>query len=303
LLLKRAPGPWTELQRSRLPDGIRDSQANVILLEFKYTESLSADALRQTLCYDHFYRQTQRSDDQEMQTVLLLAKQPQSGTLAKFGYIPTTQVGVYHCPYWLLNTIPILSLNELPNEPHNAWVKCFASQQKEKRKAFNLLKQLNIQAFTSELEWFLAGLWQYWFSTKGDKMNQAHLELTPEQVTEMGKFWWPLFQSKLSVEERLAGLSPAEVLGRLKPEERLVGLKPEEVLGRFKPEERLVGLKPEEVLGRFKPEERLVGLKPEERLVGLTIEERLSGLSSAELEAIKVYLQQFNPNNSSSNTH
>jgi hypothetical protein len=234
LLLKRTPGPWTELQRRRLPDGIRDSQANVIVLEFKYTESLDADALRQTLCYDYFYRQTQHQENQEIQTVLLLAKQPQSETWAKFGYEATAQAGVYGCSHWLLNTIPILSLNELPNEPHNAWVKCFATHRAEKRQAFQLLQQLDWQVFTAELEWFVAGLWQYWFNpTTGDDMSQEQLKLTPEQVTEMGKFWWPIYQSKLSVEERLAGLST---------EDRLIGLKPEDVLSRFKPEERLRGL-------------------------------------------------------------
>jgi hypothetical protein len=247
LLLKRTPGPWTELQRSRLPDGIRDSQANVIVLEFKYTESLDADALRQTLSYDYLYRQTQHQENQEIQTVLLLAKQPQSETWAKFGYEATAQAGVYGCSHWLLNTIPILSLNELPNEPHNAWVKCFATHRAEKRKAFQLLKQLDWAGFTADLEWFLAGLWRYWFNpTTGDDMSLENVELTAEQITEMGKFWGSIYLSKLSAEERLAGLSTEDRLIGLKPEERLIGLKPEE---------RLIGLKPEDVLSRFKLEE------------------------------------------------
>jgi hypothetical protein len=201
------------------------------VLEFKYTESLDADALRQTLCYDYFYQQTQHQENQEIQTVLLLAKQPQSETWAKFGYEATAQAGVYGCSHWLLNTIPILSLNELPTEPHNAWVKCFATHQVEKRQAFQLLQQQDWQVLTADLEWFLAGLWQYWFNPMtGDDMSLENLELTPEQVTEMGKFWWPIYQSKLSVEERLAGLSTDDVLSRFKPEERLMGLKPEERL-------------------------------------------------------------------------
>jgi hypothetical protein len=230
LLLKRTPGPWTELQRSRLPDGIRDSHANVIVLEFKYTESLDADALRQTLSYDYFYRQTQHQENPEIQTVLLLAKQPQSETWAKFGYEATAQAGVYRCSHWLLNTIPILSLNELPTEPHNAWVKCFATHRAERRQAFQFLKQLDWQMLTVDLEWFVTGLWQYWFDPRGDEMNQEQLELTPEQVTEMGKFWGSLYLSKLSVAERLAGLSTEDRLIGLKPEERLIGLKPEERL-------------------------------------------------------------------------
>jgi hypothetical protein len=264
LLLKRAPGPWTELQRSRLPDGIRDSQANVIVLEFKYTESLDADALRQTLCYDYFYRQTQGQTDQEIQTVLLLAKQPQAGTLAKFAYEATAQAGVYRDSHWLLNSIPILSLNELPNEPHNAWVKCFASHRTEKLKAFTLLRQLDWRMLTVELEWFLAALWQYWFIPKGENMIPEAFELTPEQLTEVGKFWGAIYLSKLSAEERLAGLSPTERLRGLKPEERLWGLKPEERLSGLKPEERLIGLR---------PEERLSGLKPEDMLNLLNLDE------------------------------
>jgi hypothetical protein len=225
LLLKRAPGPWTELQQSRLPDGIRESPANVIVLEFKYTESLDADALRQTLSYDYFYRQTQQQETPEIQTVLLLAKQPQSETWAKLGYEATAQAGVYRCSHWLLHTIPIVSLNELPNEPHNAWVKCFATHRPEKRQAFELLRQLDWQVLTVDLEWFVAGLWRYWFNpTTGDDMTQEQLELTPEQVTEMGKFWGAIYLSKLSVEERLAGLSPEDRLIGLKPEERLRGL-------------------------------------------------------------------------------
>ncbi len=36
--------------------------------------------------------------------------------------------------------------------------------------------------------------------------------LSPEEITEMGKFWGPHFLSQLSVEERVAGLKPEEVL-------------------------------------------------------------------------------------------
>lgn len=41
-----------------LPDGIRDCNANHILIEFKYTESLTADAIRQAVSYEYFYRTT-----------------------------------------------------------------------------------------------------------------------------------------------------------------------------------------------------------------------------------------------------
>lgn len=41
LLLQRERKAWTVAQKALLPDGIRDSRARHILLEFKYTESLT----------------------------------------------------------------------------------------------------------------------------------------------------------------------------------------------------------------------------------------------------------------------
>jgi hypothetical protein len=37
LIIRREQATWTEPQRQRLPDGLRDSQASHLLLEFKYT--------------------------------------------------------------------------------------------------------------------------------------------------------------------------------------------------------------------------------------------------------------------------
>ena len=39
LLQRLTTSTWTDEQRQYLPDGIRDSQASHILIEFKYTES------------------------------------------------------------------------------------------------------------------------------------------------------------------------------------------------------------------------------------------------------------------------
>lgn len=45
LLLRRYDRQWTQDQRLRLPDGIRDSPAHTILIEFKATESVNLDKL------------------------------------------------------------------------------------------------------------------------------------------------------------------------------------------------------------------------------------------------------------------
>ncbi len=56
LLLKSITGKMRRQQRQRLADGLRDSRAGCLLLEFKYTESLNEDALVQLLGYELLYK-------------------------------------------------------------------------------------------------------------------------------------------------------------------------------------------------------------------------------------------------------
>jgi len=56
LLLQREGAAWTAAQRARLPDGVRDSAAAHILVEFKYTESVTEDGILRAAAYDLFYR-------------------------------------------------------------------------------------------------------------------------------------------------------------------------------------------------------------------------------------------------------
>ena len=61
LLVQRESGRWTDVQRARLPDGVRDSAARHILVEFKTTESVTEDGILQAAAYDLFYRQSRKS--------------------------------------------------------------------------------------------------------------------------------------------------------------------------------------------------------------------------------------------------
>jgi len=88
---------------------------------------------------------------------------------------------------------------------------------------------------TAQLKWFLRGLWRHWFNDP--KENDMTLDMTPEQLTKMGEMWGEVFLNELTIEKRLAGLKPQDILSRFNPEERLVGLKPEEWLATLKPEE------------------------------------------------------------------
>ena len=309
LLLRRQAAKWTAAQRALLPDGIRDSKASDILIEFKYTESFNEKALQQTLGYDGFFKRTKNLSDEKVQTVLLSAKTPWADTLERLGYGKTEFAGVYRSEIAIFEKVLLLSLNDLSDEPHNAWIKCFASKQKVKEKTMEQLKALGLISRTDELKWFIGGLKKIWSIFKGG--TKMKMNFTPEEVTEFGRDLGDVWLAGLTPSERvagltpherlmgltpqeqLAGLTPQEQLVGLTPHERLMGLKPAEVLSNFKPVDRLAGLKPAEVLSNFKPVDRLAGLKPAEVLSNFKPAERLAGLKQDEIEELENKLKQL----------
>jgi len=215
LILRRQSSKWTNEQQQRLPDGIKETTASHVLLEFKYTESINETALQQTLSYDFFYKRVNNLTKKQVQSFLISAKTPRTKTLAQFSFQQSQYKGVYYTDIPLAKEVVLIVLNELSNEPHNAWLKCFSSRYQEKRKAFALLDKVE----SKKLEFFLSGLRKHWFEEEGEyKMST---ELTPEKLVEMGRAWGESYLSRLNVEERLAGLDVKE---------RLVGLKAKEIV-------------------------------------------------------------------------
>jgi hypothetical protein len=236
LLLRRNTLNWTAEQRARLPDGIRDSEASHILIEFKYTQSFNEEALNQALGYDFFYKKAKKLPPFEVQTVLLSARKPHLNTLTSLGYQLTEYSGVYRSQTPIFRNVLLLSLNELSNEPNNLWIKCFASRQTVKKQTLEKLSALGLVSIASELTWFIAGLMEVWFGTaRGEK--KMSIDITPEDVTELGKQLGEFWLAGLTVDDLLARFGPEEVLPHFKPADRLAGLEPKEVLSHFKPEE------------------------------------------------------------------
>jgi hypothetical protein len=251
VLLRRDTRTWTKAQLARLADGLRQTHASHLLIEFKYTESVNEEALLQTLCYDTFYKRAKHLKAAAVQSFLVSSQTPQADTLTHWGYEETEHPGVYHTDDKIFGRIILLSLNQLADEPHNAFLKCFASRPAEKRKAFTTLVGSWVGILTDKLGDLIAGLQKCWHSLIGEElMKQA---LTPEKVMKIGANWLKAQLAHLPAEERLKGLKPAERLKGLKPAERLKGLKPEEVFSQYAPRERLKGLKPEEILDQLDP--------------------------------------------------
>ncbi|MDM8520189.1 hypothetical protein QUF64_09085 [Anaerolineales bacterium HSG6] len=133
----------------------------------------------------------------------------------------------------MVNRVGLLILNQLANQPHNAYVKCFASRKKAKQAAFQLLDEVDEVELSNKLWWFVSGLGQLVLPQQEESMPK--LEITPEDVMKLGKDIGETLLLTMPLELRLKGLKPEEQLHGLKPEERLHGLKPEEKLSVLKP--------------------------------------------------------------------
>ena len=264
LLLRNEKEGWTRDQKARLPDGIRDCRAGHVLLEFKYTESVGRRALSQTVSYDHLYRQSQKRKDvsaRDICTFLISSKTPAKKTLAKFGFLATAWPGVFRSENAMLKSIPLISLNDLSDEPHNAFFKVFASRRREKRISVDSLMNNDIVSSSPDILWLVEGLASWWFFQKGDNMKD---ELTPEKAKELGRRFHDALMSTISIGDFLEKFGKDTILSNFRPEEILEKFGKDRLVERLKPEDRLAGLK---------PEDRLAGLKPEDRLAGLSVEE------------------------------
>ncbi len=173
-----------------------------------------------------------------MQTVLLSARKLHLNTLTSLGYQLTEYSGVYRSQTPIFRNVLLLSLNELSNEPHNLWIKCFASRQTVKKQTLEKLSALGLVSIASELTWFITGLMEVWFGTaRGEKRMSTlilHQVLT-ELGKQLGEFWLARLNSEYSVgsfnlkkggvtcisswADRLAGLTLPERLADFKPEE------------------------------------------------------------------------------------
>jgi hypothetical protein len=113
---------------------------------------------------------------EEVQTFLISAKKPQAQTRNTYEYNKMLYKGVYETQRQLEKRIQLISLNELAEIPYNTAFKLFATHQKEKQKAFELLKQSReVSSIPSGLKSLLSGLL---ILGEQDMIK----ELTPEQV-------------------------------------------------------------------------------------------------------------------------
>jgi len=237
--LRREHDKWTPEQFECLPDGIRESTAQHILIEFKATESLSKEAIIQAAAHEYFYKRLQKLTDEEIQIFVIYSIQPQKANREQYGYAIHQQAGIYQSDDIAFNHITMISLNELTNELHNAWITCVASKKLKRLQAFNILKSQGFKFISTPFQRFLIVLWQrlivLWqrISNIGDD-DMALTKLSPQEINEFKKMWLDVLLPTLSLEERLTDVNPSDVMNYFKPEQRLAGINPSNMMNYFK---------------------------------------------------------------------
>jgi len=72
------------------------------------------------------------------------------------------------------------------------------------------------------------------------------IEMTAEQIADLGKRWGNAYLSSLPVDELLEHYDRQKILSQFEPQE---------IFSQFEPQERLVGLEPQEILAGLKPQQ------------------------------------------------
>ena len=245
MLLRGGEGGWTTSQLERLPDGIRQSQAKHVLLEFKYSESLNLDTLIQAIMSYALYIRANKLKEDEVAFFVVLSHQPQSSVLDHFGYHPIELAGLYHSTQPTLSNISLMLLNELPPTPNNAFIKCFASQKRQQKAAFEQVKQNPLLKGNEALRALLFGLLNLLFPNGGKLMENE--TITPEKLQKAGQQLMEAWLKFMPPAERMAGLRPAERVAGLRPADLLSVISPTELLADLRPAERMAGLSQAEI--------------------------------------------------------
>ena len=188
ILLRREGNTWTIEQLNCLADGLRDTDAEVLMIEFKYTESITSQALKKLIMYETLYQESEKLNQDQFRSFLISSKTPNTDILKRTGFESTGKNGVYASEIPCFETINVILLNEIDDTPHNAVFKCFASRQKEKNKAFDTMEH-DVLPYrqTADLASIIAGIMRVMMEKTLDDSCVA--EWTPDDIMEIGRKW------------------------------------------------------------------------------------------------------------------
>lgn len=208
----------------------------------------------QALLYDYLYLTSRNLKRRAVQTFVASSHTPQKEVLAYFGYEATEFAGIYHSQDKWLKRIDLLVLNQLSNEPHNVFFKCFASRKKEREAAFAVIDEMKIWTWSEALWATVSGLRSIYHRLEGGEMKDVIL--TPEYLRKLGEGIRDSIIASLTPEQRLGGMSVEAIVAQLTPEQLLAKFGPEQLLAKLNPEQRLAGLDPEVIEGYLRKQKQ-----------------------------------------------
>ena len=178
--------------------------------------------------YDQFYLRGQELKRHELQSFLISAKTPTRGILERLGFKPTDKKGVYASEAPLVHALRVILLNELPNTPNNAVLKCFASRREEYKKAFETIKSSGLLNKSLMFEWLIIGLWRIVMKQLGPDPEVDGW--TPENMMQLGREWFDSIIEATPAEEVMKHYKPEERVAGLNIRDRLAGLGKQEIV-------------------------------------------------------------------------
>jgi hypothetical protein len=246
LIIKKKAGKWTPDQLKLIPDGIRDSKARYIILEFKYSQSLSDKTCQQALGYDYFFSESYQLQRNDLQTFIVCAKTPRIQILEDYGYSLSEKKGVYKSDIRAFNHFPILILNELPDSYHNALIKAFSSRKIEREKAARVLQDNNyLDIIPKAISNIIFDIFTYIFRQPMEVNDMK--DMTEEQAAKLARFIDVFVNTNLSLQDLLSQYKAKDVISQFKPKDIISQFKPKDIISQFKPEDILSNLDNEQL--------------------------------------------------------
>ncbi len=130
------------------------------------------------------------------------------------------------------------------------------------------------------------------FEMRGEGRYEVDMNITvaeifaaygPEEAARLQESWNRLILKWMPTTNQEMQQKTLALMTALTPAQRLAGLTPQEILTALTPAQRLAGLTPQEILAGLTPEQLLVRLTPEEILAGLTLKQILTALTPKQL--------------------
>ena len=179
LLRSRDGRKLTFLQRMFLPDGLRQSEAAHIIMNFAYTEEDKRRSFARTLVCGRYYCDSMEVAHDDLLLVMLFPQEPDREILAEFGYQPTQDPGIYRSDLPLFRRQIVMVFGELRNALRNAPFKLFARSQDSRQGAYKTLLRFNFLGMPAPLRGVLAkiaALTEHEVDNFSEEMNESLLD-------------------------------------------------------------------------------------------------------------------------------